>query len=290
MRAKTANVKMMNVTVSNINLEDLKQKIASDGKDKFHVVADFDGTLTKTYVNGKEIPSIISILRDGNYLTPDYSQKAHELYRKYHAIEIDQKISDEEKQRKMLEWWTLHFELLIKSGLNKKDLERVVESGGIQLRRGVLEFIDFLNQKNIPLIILSSSGLGTDTINLYLQNQGRLYPNVQVISNAFNWDKKGFATGVKKPIIHSFNKDETAIRNNPVFQNVRERKNVLLLGNSPGDTKMISGLDYETLIKIGFLNEKVTENLEEFKRRFHVVITEDGNFDYVNNLVNLLFR
>ena len=53
------------------------------------------------------------------------------------------------KKEKMNEWWTKHFDLLIKSGLNKKHLERVINEGKIQFREGVPEFLNFLHKNEI---------------------------------------------------------------------------------------------------------------------------------------------
>jgi len=175
-----------NIVISNPEeLEKLKKSISEAGVEKLHVLSDFDRTLTTAFVNGKSIPSLISILRDGNYLTPDYAEKANALYAKYHPIEIDPKIPLEEKKRAMEEWWTTHFDLLIKSGLNKKDLEKVVESEKVRFRDGFEEFADFLWRHKIPLVIMSSSGLGGDAISMYLEGTGKLYDNVYIISNSF---------------------------------------------------------------------------------------------------------
>lgn len=266
-------------------LEKIKKKIKADGKEKFHVIADFDGTLTTAFVDGKEVPSIISVLRDGNYLTSDYAPKAKEYYKIYHAIEVDPKIPLENKKAKMQEWWERHFDLLIKSGLNIKDLEKVVETGNVRFREGILELIDLLHKNEIPLIIMSSSGLGGDVISMYLRKQGRLYDTIHIISNSYKWDDKGYAVSINKPIIHSMNKDETAIKNFPVFDIIRHRMNVLLLGNSLGDIGMIKGFDCKNLIKVGFCNEK-EDSLEDFEKNFDVVIVNDAGAGYVNEMID----
>ena len=126
----------MDIIISNPgNLENKKKLIQQGGSYKIYILTDFDSTLTKASINK---PSLISILRNGNYLTPDYAAKAHDLYKKYHPIEIDFKIPLPEKKKAMQEWWEAHFNLLIKSGLNKKDLKSVVESGKIEFREGAL--------------------------------------------------------------------------------------------------------------------------------------------------------
>lgn len=282
---------MKNIVIPNPEkLEELKKAISKGGAEKLHVLADFDRTLTYAFVDGKSVPSIIAILRDGNYLTPDYAEKAHKLYNKYHPIEVNPRISLEKKKKAMQEWWKAHFDLLIKSGLNRKDLERVVESGKIKFRDGALEFIDFLKVHSIPLIIMSSSGLGGDVISMFLEKEGRLYNNVYIISNTYEWDKKGNMIAVKKPFIHVMNKDETIVKEFPCYKQIKDRENVLLLGDSLGDKGMITGFDYDNLIKIGFVNENVEENLKYYSRAYDILILNDSSMDYVNELLREIVR
>jgi hypothetical protein len=42
-------------------LENLKKSISKDGAKKLHILSDFDRTLTTAFVDGKSIPSLISI-------------------------------------------------------------------------------------------------------------------------------------------------------------------------------------------------------------------------------------
>ena len=278
----------MNKTVLISNPEKLEQskKGFTKGETKtIHVLADFDRTLTTAFVDGKSIPSLISVLRDGSYLTPDYAEKANTLYAKYHPIEIDPKIPLNEKKRAMLEWWKTHFALLVECGLNKSDLEKVVNSDKAKFRDGAQEFIQTLKKKNIPLVIMSSSGLGGDAIRMYLEKAKMLFDNIHIISNAFEWDKNGNAVKMKEPIIHVLNKDETAIQNFPVFEIIKDRKNVLLLGDSLGDIGMVEGFDFENLIKIGFLNEKIEESIKDYEKNFDIVILHDSDMNFVNELL-----
>lgn len=274
------------IVVDEKNLEKVKERISEQGKEKFHVLADFDRTLTQAFVDGEKIPSIISELRKGDYISKEYAQKAQALADKYHPIEIDPEISIKDKKEKMYEWWASHFDLLIKSGLNKSHIETIINEGKIKFREGAEEFLDFLYEKKVPLVILSSAGLGGDSISMFLEKNNKLYENIHIISNSYKWDSKGNAIGFKKPIIHVMNKDETIIKDFPeIFKVIKDRKNVLLLGDSLGDLGMIKGFDYENLIKVGFLNDKIEENLKKYKENFEVIITNDGSFDYVNKLV-----
>lgn len=271
-------------------LEKTIEAMKKEGADKLHILADFDRTLTTAFVDGKSVPSLISILRDGNYLTADYGPKAHTLFEKYHAIEIDPNVSFKEKWAAMDEWWRKHAKLLVESGLERSDIEKAVASGKVKLREGFAEFSDVLHARNIPFVIMSASGLGVDGINLYLKQEGKLYGNVHTISNVYEWDATGRAVALKEPIIHALNKYETAIQDYPAFDAVRERKNVILLGDSVDDVGMVQGFEYDNLITIGFLNDRVEENLERYQKAFDVVITGDSRMVYVNELLGRIIK
>ena len=172
---------MENIIIGNkTKLEDLKELISKDGVEKLHVLTDFDRTLTSLFVNGKKVTSLISILRDGNYLTPDYPEKANRLYNKYYPIEIDPSIPMEKKKKAMNKWWTAHFDLLIESGLNKKDIESISKSKEVKFRKGFSDFIDILKENDIPLVIMSACGLGANAISMFLEEEGKLYDKIHI--------------------------------------------------------------------------------------------------------------
>lgn len=241
-------------------------------------------------MDGKSVPSLISILRDGGYLTPDYAEKAHALFEKYHPIEVDQNVPFEEKKVAMDKWWRTHFKLLIDSGFEKSDLEKAVASGTVKLREGFAEFADLLDARGIPLVIMSSSGLGTESIALYLKQAGKLSDNVHIICNEYEWDGEGRAVGVREPIIHALNKYETAIKDFPAFDEVKDRKNVILLGDGLYDVGMVQGFEYDNMIAVGFLNDKVEENKERYQKTFDVVLTGDASMEFVNKLLEEVVR
>ncbi len=65
----------------------------------------------------------------------------------------------------------------------------------------------------------------------------------------------------------------------------KNRKNIILLGDNLEDIGMVKGFNYDNLIKIGFLNENVEENLEQYKRNYDVIILNDSPLDYVSGLL-----
>ena len=52
---------------------------------------------------------------------------------------------------------------------------------------------------------------------------------------------------------------------------------------------MIRGFEYDNLIKIGFFNYSDEENLDDYKKAYDVLILNDGNMDYINNLLKKIF-
>ncbi len=250
------------------------------------MLADFDRTLTKAFVGGEYVPSAIWVLYHGDYLEGDYNERAQALHEKYHGIETDPSVSRKRKAGAMKEWWEKQFALLIKSGLNRKHIQDIVGSGKIELREGGRALLSKLKENNIPLVIMSSSGLGGDAISMFLKNQEMLYGNIYIISNSFEWDKRGNAVSVKEPIIHGMKKYETAVRDYPCFNKIEKRKNVLLMGDNLDDVDMVEGFEYNNLIKVGFLNKDGEEKKEKYRENYDVVILNDGSLGYVNKLIN----
>ena len=279
---------MENIIISNKELfEQKKQKFKEAGVLSVHVVADFDRTLTKAFDRGEKVGSAIAQIRNNNYLSDEYTKKAHLLFDYYHPIEIDSSISIEKRSLEMQDWWSKHLELIVKSGMKREIVEDIVEKDYLPARDGFEEFMGFLNKKSIPLLILSS-GLG-DIIDGFLEKKNLISENVHVISNYFDFDETGFAKGYKGKVVHVFNKDESQIKDTPYFEKIVKRKNVFLLGDSIGDLKMVNQINFSEIIKIGFLNENVKNNLDEFKQNFDVIILNDGSLDFVNELLKELF-
>jgi 5'-nucleotidase len=280
----------MNTYIDEFEIDQIKKKFKEDGTEKLHVICDFDRTLTYSFSYGKKTPSIIAILRDKKYLAPGYAEKAQALFDKYHPIEIDQNIPLEEKKEEMADWWNEHNKLLIESGLSRNDIEKVVETENINLRKGVREFLDLLLKNNIPLIIFSVSGIG-DAIPLYIEKEYESYDNIYYITNTFNWDKEGKATSANEPIIHSFNKDESALpKEHDAYEIVKERRNIIVIGDSLGDITMAQGFNHNNIIKIGFLNENIEESRKAYREAFNAVIEGDGNFNYPIQLIEELLE
>lgn len=266
--------------------EALLKVFKEQGSDKIHVLTDFDRTLTKAFVNGEKITSIISILRKENILNQEYTDVTTGLFDKYHPIEIDASIPLSEKKAKMAEWWQAHNAELLKHGLTKDHLDKVLASLKIKFREGALEFIELMDKRQIPIIIMSSSGLGGYMISRLLSKTGSMSDNVSIISNNMIFDEAGKVIAFSEPVIHVLNKDETMVKDFPeIYSKVKDRKNVILMGDNVEDISMVEGFEFDNLLKIGFLNENIEENLEKYRQSFDVVKINDGDMGFVNEII-----
>jgi len=273
------------------NKQEFDEKLENmklDWLSKLHILADFDNTLTKAFINGKRTPSLLSVLREKTeILWKEFATEDIKLFEKFHPIEINPNISQEEKNIEMTNWWKWSFELLIKYWFKKEDSKKVVDLWNIKFRSWILEFFKFTNKENISLVIISASWIWIEPIKYFFEKNNVLFQNIEIISNDFDWDENWKAIAYKEPIIHSFNKSETIVSNFPkINEKVKNRTNVILFWDSLWDHHMVDWFEYDNLINIWFLNYNEEELLEEYKKRYDLVITWDGSFEEINNILN----
>jgi len=263
------------------------ENMKNEGLKNLHFLADFDNTLTKAFVNWQKTPSLVSAIRLKNWmLWEECALEDTKLFEKYHPIEIDPNVSIEDKKKYMTRWWEKSFELFIKYWLSKDILEEVWKTDLIEFRDWVKEFFEFTAKNNIPVIVISASWLWVESIEVLLKNHNLDYQNIEIISNNYIWDEQGKAIWYKEPIIHSFNKAETILKEfSEIFAKIKNRKNVILLWDSLWDHHMVDWFDYKNLINIWFLNDKIDKLLEEYTKRYDLVITWDWDFAVVNEIL-----
>ena len=108
------------------------------------VVSDFDRTLTCGSFEGIKTPSLISLLYNRPYLSPDYREKAQKLFEIYHPFEKDTSLPFAFRKQKMDEWWETHNTLLVASGLHQDDLRSITKHNShLRLRDGIADFLKF---------------------------------------------------------------------------------------------------------------------------------------------------
>jgi len=261
-----------------MNCQEKIEAIKKDGLEKLHVICDFDRTMT-TFEKGG---SSYSPVRRLGFMPEEYGKKAMDLFYHYHPMEVDPLIPLDEKRAIMHEWWEAQFHLMASYGLKRQNLEALVGTNMVQLREGVLDFMNDLAERKIPMLILSA-GFG-DVIEIVLKEAGVYTDNVHVVANFMEYDEKGKAIAYDPPIIHGLNKCEQDL--GPYKAEVEVRPNVFLVGDMLGDENMADGLAHDTVFKIGFNNKPSDENRAHYAAAFDHVIEDDWTWKEVNELWN----
>ena len=183
----------------------------------------------------------------------------------------------------MTEWWQLHINLFYEYGVKEEAVKNDVRLGNMKYRNGAKEFLRKMNELNVPVIIVSA-GIG-NVIEEFLKLEEDLYSNIKIISNFIVFENGEFK-GIAGEIIHALNKNVVKLDEDSKH-NLENIKNILLLGDGFADLKMISDKAKESAITVGFLDEKIEENLELYNKGFDIVLTNLSSFDDVNNILKI---
>lgn len=97
------------------------------------------------------------------------------------------------------------------------------------LRDGTQELLKTTNELDVPVLVFSA-GLG-DSILAVMKHEQVHFSNVKVVSNFLQF-KDGLLNGFDdgKPLIHTFNKNETALEGTEYYDMVHSRQHVILMG------------------------------------------------------------
>lgn len=261
-----------------INNEEKLKKINFKNYENFYIVADFDKTLTEGNSN-----STWAVMANANGVNEEYTQKRNALYQKYRPIEIDMTLTDEEKSNAMEEWWKCHIALFFEYGLREDAVKFSVKKGGLKFRDGAKELLEKMRDYNVPLIIISA-GIG-NIIEEYLKEENCYFENIFILSNFVKF-KDGVIEKIEGSTIHSLNKNVVRLPKE-ISEKLNQRENILLLGDGIADLKMVKKEDLNRTITVGFLDEKIEENLEYYNKEFDIVLTNQSSFYDVNKILNL---
>jgi len=197
-------------------------------------------------------------------LPQHYSDESKRLYHKYRPIEIDPNLSLNDKANAMFDWMIAAHNLLKGIEFNPHELKEIAETFNNVLRDGAKEILLKLYIAGVPIIVFSA-GLG-DMVEAVLKYHNILFDNVKIISNFLKYNGNKLEGFKNDMLIHAFNKNEYALTEE--HQEIsKERKNVLLMGDTIGDADMIQRVENtKTVLKIGFLYEHVSISINVLLR------------------------
>ncbi|RDD39621.1 Cytosolic 5'-nucleotidase 3A [Trichoplax sp. H2] len=155
-------------------------------------------------------------------------------------------------------------------------------------RQGAEELMAFLDRYNIPILIFSA-GIG-DIILEGFRQRSVFRKNMEVLSNMMKFNDDGLLVGFQGDIIHARNKARASEYHSSYFERIKERDNIILMGDVEGDLQMADGIDYSrNKVTIGFLNGQVDELLDTYMALYDIVIVGDESMESVNQLLLTMF-
>ena len=253
--------------------EKVTQKINSfkkSGKDKIHIVLDFDRTLVRgKNQKGKNITVWDAMEK---FVPKELQMESIKLYKKYRSLEMKRKLSE----KQAIKWWEWNLNIFkcIKSSEIKK------ASYIIQTRPFVKEFFILCKKKKIPTIIISASV--KNIIDLWCQRE-KIKPT-KILSTELTFFNGRVSGWEKKTLIHSLNKKE---KGHKEIKKIKlKRPKTILIGDSLDDVYMVKG--DKNVIRIAIYDTKhgYKGNLEEFINQFDLVF-KGNNFRPMLKILNL---
>lgn len=252
---------------------EVNKKLPISDINNYYVVADFDRTITNG--NSKTSWSIISMCKE---IPSSYIDERQQLYDKYRPIEIDEDMDFDERSRLVSEWYRKHIELFIKYKITESTFDEAANDLRImQFREGAKEFLEYLYDNQIPLIIISA-GIG-NFIESFLKNNNCLYDNIYISSNKIIF-RDGIAFGVGNNLIHSLNKNEVSLPDD-IKERLLGRNKVLLLGDQLSDLNMVDENNHEDVIKIGFYSTRAEVPFEYYTDNFDIFCDDEDNYHHL---------
>ena len=244
-------------------------------KENMCVLMDFDKTITN-------FNSLDSWAIAGMTAKEGCEQEINKLYEKYRPIEMDYSISYEEKNKQMEIWYNSCMNLYYKYKFNKEKLKDVVEIANLNFRKGAKEFLQYMYENKIPVVILSA-GIGS-VIKEFLNKENCFFDNILLISNNFIFDEDGNALKLENSLIHTMNKCINGKLKGMWKEKFKKREYRLLLGDTIEDIEMTDNT--KKTFKIAFLDK--LENIDVYKKEFDIILTkEDATFDEVRKIINI---
>eukprot|EP00438_Fugacium_kawagutii_P012015 Skav225323 [mRNA] locus=scaffold891:203532:215947:- [translate_table: standard] len=191
--------------------------------------------------DGQRVTSAHGILEVASVLSETFQSKAKELFRTYYPIEIDEKMNKGSPGAQvplMHDWYGQVHELIIKEFVTRDNIAGAVSGcKTIRLRNGMLDFLHSC-QTHDPVIPVSLVPIAFSFSAPTEMSQPLDHDSRIIMSAGMIFDESGRLTDFSEPLLHIFSKQVSRF--------------------------------------VGFLNEKVDERLPEFKRKFDIVVTDDG--------------
>ncbi|KAA0189796.1 hypothetical protein FBUS_04917 [Fasciolopsis buskii] len=265
-------------------------RMMTDGYDKLQVISDFDHTIS-VYRNGsmRMLTTHEAIERHPD-IKQSTIQELRDLRSHFLPLETNPNLTASLRRTNLERWWNMSHELLVSEPITRRVINEVESFAPIALRKDFVKFANYLHDLHIPMTIFSA-GLG-DVIQQMLHSARVKMSAINVVANFLKFDYNGNALEFRRPTIHSQNKTLSTVLDLDAFRPVKSvnllRPNVVLLGDSPHDTDMTKGHQFNCILKIGFLNEPDAARIEQYKQLYDVVLLDQESFSVPLKFLKLI--
>ena len=196
------------------------------------IISDFSKTFTSS-----DMPSTWSVFAKSNILGDGYNSDRDDLYAQYAHYEKEGNIDMTE------EWFAEHAELFITYSLTQEQINQLVmDDRYFAPREGVSEFLEYISQNNISLVIVTS-GI-SQMVMTWFQKRFNYVPDI-----IFGTDLH-----MTEGTVTDFDPDSiiTPLDKSIEIELEDENESIILIGDSSEDTKIVPSAK----LSIGFIDEE----------------------------------
>lgn len=263
------------------------RKIVEGGFIKLQVISDYDKTITKQHINGKNQLNAYEVLRRCPSVPKSVVTYLIEITNKYSMLDKDPSLSSEERIRYMSEWWNKTIEAYKGLNITQEEIDKICLEIGPSLRDKAKEFFEILTKKEVPVLLISA-GLG-EVLESLLRNSGIVGSNIEVLANYLKRDNEGKIIGYKSDPIHTVNKNHFDLRKTQHYNKITDRTNLFILGDHLGDADMGAQLDHvDNVLKIGFFYGEAEAVLPNWLNAFDIILKDDQTMNIPKAILELL--
>jgi 5'-nucleotidase len=259
------------------------------------IISDFDDTISKGIKSdGTKSSNSFSVYMNNPHLLGEkMNVELNKLFNYYYPIEQDPNLPKKQKEKIIVEWWNKTFEEYKKYKFSKDIITQIVDENLMELKDKTDIFLEFTVKHKIDTIIFSAGIY--NLIHKFLDLHSIRHKNIHVVANKFKFDENGLFTHTYGDVIHSMNKTFFELSRIPVYEELTKKKTCIILGDSLSDTYMANGANFETILKIGFLNtlpedENYQKRLKAHKEKFDLVLEGQEDFTKLNLILKQLLE
>jgi len=221
-------------------------------------------------------------------------KKLLESEQKFTPLFMEVKKSRDDKQSSILPWWKYLHNEIISNKITVDKIKEAILGSAFYFRHGMTDLLKTAYDKNIKFHIVSAGVMGVinQSINLLLnqnfpkETYENISKNIICCGTEEIYDKNNTLTNFKDPVITSLNK--SMLVTHQKLPHIEKGSNAIIIGDLIPDLYMTENLMLYKTLTIGYYHEGGSYSLEKYKEAFDIVILNDGNLVWVNNLIKSL--